>query len=410
MMTESEAYRTLGLEPGASADEVKEAFRKAAFWCHPDRNPGNKFAEEAFKRCCDARDVLLGASRFARPRGGERGAQERSARERVAREQARRNRAEREEAERQRAERQQAERQQAEREQAEREQAERERAERERAERERAEQGRTKWLLDWLLPGAVVLLPVVLLELTLYRQPNPSTQAQPLSPKQSLREGERREYPTAPGVEQVTEPMSPQSLDLKSRGTTRRVTLAWASGKGEGACVLMRDGVLKLEDVAGVELSSSYCFPGSASVRLEALGPNTDMFALVWRELHQGYGGVRISVYKVTDHTFDLVTTLDRDSTPGLSFVGEVNFNAAKRRPSDILIDEVDVPSNTERRLLYRWNGIDYVRYGTAPGQRHGDGSLSPGGAAKPAPQSPHSIDSTPASIDLPSLGVQGTH
>ena len=59
-MTLDEAYRTLGIEHGSSPDEAKRAFREAASWCHPDKNSGNKASEEAFKRLCEARDIICG--------------------------------------------------------------------------------------------------------------------------------------------------------------------------------------------------------------------------------------------------------------------------------------------------------------------------------------------------------------
>jgi hypothetical protein len=53
-----EAHAALGLPEGSSAAEIKSAFRQAALWCHPDRNPGNGAAEEAFKRITAAYEFL----------------------------------------------------------------------------------------------------------------------------------------------------------------------------------------------------------------------------------------------------------------------------------------------------------------------------------------------------------------
>jgi curved DNA-binding protein len=51
-------YRALGLSRGASADEIKKAFRKLARECHPDLHPDDKAAVERFKEINQAHDVL----------------------------------------------------------------------------------------------------------------------------------------------------------------------------------------------------------------------------------------------------------------------------------------------------------------------------------------------------------------
>lgn len=51
-------YEVLGIERGASPDEVKKAYRKLAVKYHPDRNPDNKEAEEKFKELAEAYEVL----------------------------------------------------------------------------------------------------------------------------------------------------------------------------------------------------------------------------------------------------------------------------------------------------------------------------------------------------------------
>lgn len=51
-------YERLGVSKNASADEIKKAYRNMAFKYHPDRNPGDKAAEENFKKITEAYDVL----------------------------------------------------------------------------------------------------------------------------------------------------------------------------------------------------------------------------------------------------------------------------------------------------------------------------------------------------------------
>ena len=51
-------YQTLGLQRGASEEEIKKAYRKQAMTYHPDRNNGAKEAEEKFKAITEAYDVL----------------------------------------------------------------------------------------------------------------------------------------------------------------------------------------------------------------------------------------------------------------------------------------------------------------------------------------------------------------
>ncbi len=51
-------YKELGVARGASADEIRKAFRKLAKQLHPDRNPGDKASEERFKKITSAFDIL----------------------------------------------------------------------------------------------------------------------------------------------------------------------------------------------------------------------------------------------------------------------------------------------------------------------------------------------------------------
>src|SRR6266571_4314713 len=56
-------YDTLGVKKGASADEIKKAYRKLAAQYHPDKNPGDDAAEEKFKEVQNAYDTLSNAEK-----------------------------------------------------------------------------------------------------------------------------------------------------------------------------------------------------------------------------------------------------------------------------------------------------------------------------------------------------------
>lgn len=57
-MADTEYYDLLEVSPSASAEEIKHAFRKQAMKYHPDRNPGDKDAEQRFKQINEAYEVL----------------------------------------------------------------------------------------------------------------------------------------------------------------------------------------------------------------------------------------------------------------------------------------------------------------------------------------------------------------
>jgi molecular chaperone DnaJ len=65
-MAKRDYYEVLGVERGASAEEIKKAYRQLALKWHPDRNPGSKEAEEKFKEVAEAYEVLQDTEKRAR--------------------------------------------------------------------------------------------------------------------------------------------------------------------------------------------------------------------------------------------------------------------------------------------------------------------------------------------------------
>ena len=64
-MSKRDYYEVLGVNRGASEDEIKKAYRKLAVKYHPDKNPGDKTAEEKFKEIGEAYEVLNDAQKRA---------------------------------------------------------------------------------------------------------------------------------------------------------------------------------------------------------------------------------------------------------------------------------------------------------------------------------------------------------
>ena len=65
-MAKRDYYEVLGVQKGASAEEIKKAYRKLAVKYHPDKNPGDKEAEEKFKEVAEAYSILSDADKKAR--------------------------------------------------------------------------------------------------------------------------------------------------------------------------------------------------------------------------------------------------------------------------------------------------------------------------------------------------------
>ncbi len=66
MAAKRDYYEVLGVDKSASADEIKKAYRKLAVKYHPDKNPGDKEAEEKFKEAAEAYSILSDADKKAK--------------------------------------------------------------------------------------------------------------------------------------------------------------------------------------------------------------------------------------------------------------------------------------------------------------------------------------------------------
>ncbi|MBY0427433.1 MAG: DnaJ domain-containing protein, partial [Cytophagales bacterium] len=66
MASKRDYYEVLGIAKGASADEIKKAYRKMAIQYHPDKNPGDPTAEDKFKEAAEAYEVLSNPDKKAR--------------------------------------------------------------------------------------------------------------------------------------------------------------------------------------------------------------------------------------------------------------------------------------------------------------------------------------------------------
>lgn len=65
-MEKRDYYEVLGVDKNASADQIKKAYRKKAIEFHPDKNPGDKEAEDKFKEAAEAYEVLSNEEKRAR--------------------------------------------------------------------------------------------------------------------------------------------------------------------------------------------------------------------------------------------------------------------------------------------------------------------------------------------------------
>ena len=65
-MGKRDYYEVLGVSKEATKEQIKKAYRKSALQHHPDKNPGDKKAEEKFKEAAEAYEVLSNDEKKAR--------------------------------------------------------------------------------------------------------------------------------------------------------------------------------------------------------------------------------------------------------------------------------------------------------------------------------------------------------
>ena len=65
-MSKRDPYEVLGVDRKASAEDIKKAYRKQAIKHHPDKNPGDKSAEDKFKEAASAYEILSDTEKKAK--------------------------------------------------------------------------------------------------------------------------------------------------------------------------------------------------------------------------------------------------------------------------------------------------------------------------------------------------------